>query len=143
MVNATGTRLLSAGWAWAPWSGAVYYDVSEALRDPTHLDSLQNHAPCSLNVEAVEEDSVCWQTGERVLLGGSPEDETPDDEEVAEMPEPRLHSSGIAVYDVVFQRYIKSAILGEPPGVMMPIGETHAICFYRHPKLVFEFRSNY
>ncbi len=136
MVNADGTRLLSAGWVWHPWSSVVYYDVGEALRDPAHLDDLGNCAPGSRNVGLAEEDSACWQTTERVLLGGSPEEDIRDDEDTEEMPGPRLHARGIAVYDLTSQTYITSATLGEAPGTLMPIGETHAICFYGHPKLV-------
>jgi len=47
MVNATRTRLLSAGWVWHPCDGVIYYDLAEALRDPTHLDEVRNSAPGS------------------------------------------------------------------------------------------------
>lgn len=90
----------------------------------------------SRNVGLAEESSACWQTTERVLLGGSPDEDMREDEDTEEMPEPRLHAGGIVVYDVVSQNYVRSAILGQAPGTMMPIGENHAICFYGHPKLV-------
>ena len=132
-VNAAGSRLLSAGWAWHPWSGVAYYDLEEALRNPAHLDAL-HHAPNSLNVGMAEESSACWQTNTRVLLGGSAENE--DSEEAARIPEPRLHPCGIAVYDVVSEKYVKSIVLEETPGTMMAVGEDYAISFYRYPKLV-------
>ena len=134
MVNETGTRLLSAGWVWHPWDAVSFYDIAEALRDPAHLDSLVNSAPHSRNVSLAEESSACWQTSERVLLGGSAEEEDPNDD--PEITEPRLHTRGIAVYDVVAKTYVRSAILTEPPGTMMPIGESHAVCFYKWPRLV-------
>lgn len=135
MVNASGTRMLSAGWVWHPWSGVVYFDVSEALRNPSHLDKVQTRAPASLNVCLAEEGSACWQTNDRVLLGGSTEEEDESLEE-KEFGEPRLHARGIAVYDVVSHKYIRSVVLAETPGTMMPIGENNAVCFYEHPKVV-------
>ena len=40
-VNSDGTRLLSAGWFWHPWSAVIYHDLAEALPDPKHLDSCE------------------------------------------------------------------------------------------------------
>jgi len=136
MVNATGTRLLSAGWVWHPCDGVVYYDVGEALRNPAHLDDIRNAAPGSRYVALAEESSACWQTTERVLLGGSSDEDEPQDEDIAEVGEPRVHARGIAVYDVVARVYTKSVVLAEMPGTMMPLGDKHVISFYRHPKIV-------
>lgn len=136
-VNSDGTRLLSAGWFWHPWSAVIYYDIREALRDPIHLDSVKNSAPGSRNVGLAEEGSACWQTAERVLLGGTcEEDAPPDPEDDKEVGEPRLHARGIALYDVVARRYIKSLVLDQVPGTLMPIGEGHVVCCYDHPRLV-------
>src|SRR5882762_6584746 len=136
MVDPTGKRLLSAGWVWHPWSGVVYYDIAEALRVPTHLDSTMNRAPGSLDVCAAEEAFGCWQIGDRVLLSASAEQEDQQDEAAIGLGEPRLHPCGIAVYDVSTRRYIRSVVLDEPPGTLMPVGENHAVSFYKHPKLV-------
>lgn len=136
MVNANSTRLLSAGWVWHPWNGVVYYEIADVLRDPTHLDNTADHAPGSLDVCLAEEASACWQTTERVLLGASSEEEDPQNERARQIGEPRLHTGGIAVYDVASGKYTRSVVLGEPPGIMMPVGDLHAVCFYRHPKLV-------
>ena len=136
MVNASGTRLLSAGWIWHPWNAVIYYEIAEALRDPTHLDNTANHAPGSSDVCLAEEASACWQTTERVLLGASSEEEDPQEERSAQIGEPRLHTCNIAVYDVPSSKYIRSVVLGEPPKIMMPTGNRHAISFHRHPKLV-------
>lgn len=137
MINTAGTRLLSAGWVWHPWDFVLTFDVYEALRDPAHLDDSKLHASGSRNISLAEESSACWQTPDRLLLGASMEPEDGNDEETTRLiGEPRLHPGGLAVYDLVSQRYLRSAALGEPPGTMMPVGESHAICFYRHPKLV-------
>jgi len=137
MVNATGTHLLSAGWVWHPWDSVVFYDIAEALRNPTHLDNSRNTVRHAFNVDFVEQSSACWQTAERVLLGASDENvDHADAEAAAEIGEPRLHPRGVAVYDVAAKAYIRSIVLGEVPGTMMPVGETYVVCFYRYPKLV-------
>ena len=136
-VNADATRLLSAGWFWHPWSAVIFYDVAAALRDPKHLDSVNNSAPGSRNVGLAEEGSACWLTTDLVVLGGTAEeDSVPDPEDVERVGELRLHSRGIAVYDVLARQYTKSFVLDEVPGTMMPIGKTHVLCFYKHPRLV-------
>jgi hypothetical protein len=136
MVNSTGTRLLSAGWLWHPCDAVAYYDMAEALRNPTHLDGFPNAAPGSRYVGLAEENSACWQTTERVLLSGSAEEDDHQEEEIAEIGEPRLHARGLAVYDVGSRTYVKSAVLAEIAGTTMPIGESHLISFYRYPKLI-------
>jgi hypothetical protein len=137
-VNVEGTRLLSAGWAWHPWSNVVYFDISEALRNPAHLDQLDNMAPGSFNVGLAEHASACWQTNERVLVGASSEEEDPTEvvETNASALRLRTRARGIAVYDVPSQSYIRSVVLDEVAGTMMPLGENHAVCFYKHPRVV-------
>jgi|SRR5579872_187197 len=135
MVNQTGTRLLSAGWIWHPFSAVIYYDIAEALRNSKHLDSMDTTAPGSRNVAFAEEESACWQTAERVLLGGGSEEDSVLDAEDAAI-EPRLHARGIAVYDVLTRTYLKSIVLDEIAGTMMPVGEEHAVCFCGDPRLV-------
>ncbi len=137
MVNPSGTRFLSAGWVWQPWEAVVYYDIAEAVHDPSHLDNVDNHAPGALNVGLAEEGSACWQTDKRVLIGGTTEENSPPDpEDLASIGEPRLHARGIAIYDVVEKKYIRSVVIDDVPGEMMPVGESHAICFCGNPRLV-------
>jgi hypothetical protein len=135
-VNPAGTLLLSAGWVWHPWDSVVYYDVAEALRDPNHLDQLGNSAPLSRNVGLAEESSACWQTDGRVLIGSSEEGEDQQEVSLAQACEPRLRPRGIAVYDVVSRAYLRAVTLGQAPGVLMPLGESHAVSFCQHPKVV-------
>jgi hypothetical protein len=130
-VNSSGTRLLSAGWYWHPWDSVAYYDLPEALQNPTHLDRPDNFAPYSGVRGSAEESSACWQTAERVLLGSSEMKEEP-----ALAREPRLHPRGIAVYDVVSRAYVRSATLEQITGTLMPLGQNHAVSFYHHPKVV-------
>jgi len=97
LVNSSGTHLLSAGWAWQPWDGVAFYDVAEALHDPTHLDKLAHRAPGSLNAAFAEESSACWQTTARVLLGASSQPEDHDHTNSMKIGEPCLHPRGVAV----------------------------------------------
>jgi hypothetical protein len=136
LVNAAGTRLLSAGWMWHPLDGVMHYDVAEALRSPTHLDSVDNRVPNTGDINIAEAGSACWQTTDRLLLGGVSDEDEPPNDEAMQTTERRLNARGIAIYDVVSEAYIRSVILGEVPGTMMPVGEKHVVCFYQHPKLV-------
>ena len=98
---------------------------------------MKNSAPGSRNVGLAEEGSACWLTPDRVLLGGTGEqDSVPDPEDVKEIGETRLRAQGIVVYDLVSRKYLKSFVLDEVPGPMMTVGERHAVCFYKHPRLV-------
>jgi hypothetical protein len=128
-LNPAGTRLLSAGWVWHPFDCVAYYDVAEALRDPAHLDSVEHYAPLKGNTGLVEESFACWQTNDRVLVGTS---DTLNEND----PEPRVHPYGIAVYDLASRSFVQSVGIGEVSGPLMPLGQNHAVCFYRHPKIV-------
>lgn len=135
-VNRTGSRLLSAGWIWHPIDCVVQYDIAEALRNPSHLDSLENLVPNTGDISVAEAGSACWQTADRLLLGGVSDEGEPLSEEAETTRKRRLSEKGIAVYDVRSKSYILSVEIGEVPGAMMPVGERHAVCFYRHPKLI-------
>ena len=135
-VNRAGTRLLSAGWAWHPWNNVLYFDIAEALRNPSLLDQDDTIAPNSFNVCLAEHSSACWQTNDRVLIGASSEEEDPQEVVEANAPELRLRPKGLAVYDLASRVYVKSVVLDEPSGMMMPLGEDHAVCFFKHPRIV-------
>lgn len=90
-----GTRLLSAGWIWSPWETVCFFDVSQALRDPRHLDDAKHDGkrwPCG----SVEESSACWQTEDRILIAGNVDDFFDQEEQ----PEVRLGPNNIMVCDV-------------------------------------------
>jgi hypothetical protein len=133
-VNETGTRLLSAGWLWHPWDAVVYFDLDEALRNPQHLDSLDWSAPTPSHVGTVQESSACWLTDSQVVLAGGDDDEQSNDDSVERTR--RLLANGLAVYDTSRRAVVSGAALGTPAGTMMPVGETHVITFYEHPRLV-------
>jgi hypothetical protein len=128
--------MLSAGWVWHPLNSVMYFDIGEALRNPAHLDQSDNTAPGSFHIGLAEHASACWQTDERVLVGASSEEE--DATEVVETNASalRLRPRGIAVYDVISRSLVRSVVLDEVAGTMMPLGESHAVCFYKRPRVV-------
>ena len=135
-VNPEGSRLLSAGWIWHPWDAVVYFDIEKALQDPTHLDAIDWCAPPSPNIGHAEESSACWQTNTRTIVGGGQDDDDDPGETARPATEPRLRPRGVVVYDTSTRAVLSSAVLDAPAGPVMPIGETHAIAFYRHPRLI-------
>ena len=134
-ANPTGTRLLSAGWVWHPWNAVCWFDVAGCLEDPTSLDSVMKHSPQAFHVGLTEEASACWQTDDRLLISGGPDEEDP--EEVAEFADrPRLRPNGIIAYDIPAQECVRAIVLDQPAGRMMPVGEDHVVTFFGHPRLV-------
>lgn len=133
-VSPGGKYILSAGWVWHPWDAVVYYDLERALREPSHLDSLDLGLPCSRNVCLAEEASACWLTDSVAVVTGGPEPEDPD--EAAEEASLRLLPNGVAVYDVPAQTISSACVLGEPAGTVMRVGLTHVMSFYQHPRLL-------
>ena len=133
-ASPSGRYLLSAGWVWHPWDAVAYYDLEEALRHPGHLDQLEWGAPTSRNTSLAAEASACWLGDGKALLcaGAEPEDA----EEADELGEGRLKPCGLAVYDVLGRTIRSACVLDEPAGTMMPVGSTHAITFYKHPRLI-------
>lgn len=115
-ASPSSKRLLSAGWVWHPWDAVVWFDLAAALNDPALLDALEGAAH-SRNVCLSEESSAAWLDDERVLLGGSGEEEDPEEagEIDREHPAQRLRPMGIAVFDIPQQRYSESHVLGYPP----------------------------
>jgi hypothetical protein len=135
--NPAGTRLLSAGWIWHPVDAVGWFDIAEALTDSRSLDQPRT-APHSRHLGLAEEGSACWQTDDRILLGGSGEPEDPETaaEADAETPGRRLPPNGIAIYAIHRETYEHTIDLGHPPGTMMAIGDDHVVTFYGHPRLV-------
>lgn len=130
-VNRDGTRLLSAGWFWHPWDEVVFFDLADALRDPSILDSLEWCVPGSEDVDkAAERASACWLTETKVAIAGKDEPEEP-------AVEPgHLRPRGVIVYDTTARTILSSVVLDEAAGTIMPIGETHIVAFHRHPRLI-------
>ncbi|CAN5801012.1 hypothetical protein BH09VER1_BH09VER1_48820 [soil metagenome] len=133
-VSPGGRFLLSAGWCWHPWDAVVYYDLEAALKDPSHLDSVRWGVPPEGKPGCAEESTACWLREGEVLLGASTEPET---EEEARDPEVnRLKPSGLARYNIIDQTVRGVGVLDEPAGTLMPVGATHAMAFYKYPRLI-------
>lgn len=129
-----GRYLLSAGWVWHPWDAVAYYDLDEALRNPSHLDALELGMSTSRNTSLTEEASACWAGEGSVILSGGTEPE--DAETAAEYGANRLRPRGVALYDVQAGEVRASCVLAEPAGTMMAVGTTHVMAFYQHPRLI-------
>ncbi|HEX3110888.1 MAG TPA: hypothetical protein VHU41_17445 [Thermoanaerobaculia bacterium] len=134
-ANPSGTRLLSAGWVWHPLDAVVFFDIDLALREPQHLDRIDWHTAPSRHVGLVEENSACWQDENFAIVTGGEDQE--DEEAAAEHAlELRLRPNGVIVYDTSNKTVRSACVLEQPAGTVMPIGDTHIIAFYRHPRLV-------
>ncbi len=136
-VSPGGRRLMSAGWVWHPWDAVVWFDLAEVLRDPTRLDALHGTST-TRNVCLVEESSAAWVDDDRLLIGSSSEEEDPEEAAEADRdhPGPRLRPRGLAVYDLRAEAYTVSVPLDRPPGIMMPVGDTHVVTFFETPRLI-------
>ena len=127
-----GKRLLSAGWIWHPLDEVAWFDVAQALADPHHLDAGAAF-PRPFNPYLVAESSACWLDDDCFAVAASAE---PGQDEIEEEIEPRLHPSGLAVYDVARQTCLRTFQLDEPAGTLVGLGTRHVLSLYRHPKLI-------
>ena len=133
-ANLSGTRLITAGWVWQPWNAVCFYSIGDALADPTHLDSHGWHLPHTRHVCLAEEDHACWQSDTTAIISAT--DEPEDPEEATQIDGARLRPRGVSVVDVASNEILSSVVLEEPAGTIMPIGASHALGFYRHPRLI-------
>ncbi len=133
-VSPDGKRMLTAGWVWHPFDAVGAFDLEEALRDPTHLDSPEEVTPPSARVGLAEESSACWASATTVLVGGTAKRE--DRETAAEPPEPGLHRQGLAQVDLSTRAVVAFVRLPFPTGAMMAVGSDRALCLFEHPRLV-------
>lgn len=128
-----GRWLLSAGWMWHPIDAARWFNVEKALAEPASLDDGAGSTEFSANASLVEESSACWQSPTRILIGGGEDEEDP--EEAATLAGPRTPVRGLAVYDIMEKRFLASSTLGHLTGAMMPVGDTHVLTLFEHPRL--------
>ena len=131
-VAPNGRRLLSAGWVWHPLDAVAFFDVAEALRNPEHLDAIDWCAPRSRYVGLAEESSACWLSDTLAAIAGN----AGTDSEVAEAGPDRLRPRGVIVFDTSSRKVLSSIVLEQPAGRMVPLGETHVVALYDHPRLI-------
>jgi hypothetical protein len=136
-ANPSGTRLLSAGWVWTPVDVVAYFDITRALRDPDHLNGHGSYPPHAFSFGLPQIASAAWQTDTNVILTACQEPEDSDWSAEADMETPnRLRPCGIAVHDTASNTMLSSCVLDSPAGTVMPVGDTHVVGFYKHPRLV-------
>jgi hypothetical protein len=134
-VSPNGRYLLSAGWVWHPWSGVVFYDLDEVLRRPEVLNGLDWCSPTSRHTCFAEEESACWLNDDEALLSGGEEEDLSDPEDAAR-GENRLKPFGLAVFQIHQQAIRSLCVPGDTIGTMMPVGQSHVVAFYKHPRLI-------
>jgi hypothetical protein len=134
-ASPSGRYFLTAGWVWHPWSAVAVYDLDDALQHPEVLDTLDWCAPMSRNVGAAEEDSACWLSDDEILLSGGDEEDT-GDPDITGLGENRLKPHGLAVFHIHARTIRSLCVPGETIGTMMPVGRTHVMTFYKHPRLI-------
>jgi hypothetical protein len=130
-VNAGGTRLLSAGWAWHPFDSVIVYDLARVLAEPSLLDSSESF---HWRDSSSEINSAAFLNGGSVVLSSAPDaDDFHDDDEPHEG---RMTPGKIGVYDLQRERYVSIAPVQEVVGAMMPLDAQHVVGFFEHPKLI-------
>ncbi len=125
-ASPNGKRLLSAGWVWHPMDVVEHFDVTRALADPHHLDhgdSLPDSGP--------EEVSACWLNDDTIIVCSAAEPTEESDE--SESSERR---SSLMVFDLAKKQCMHKVQLSEEPGKIFPVGQSHILSLYRHPKLI-------
>jgi hypothetical protein len=123
-INATGTRLLSAGWVWHPFGMVRAFDLEEALVDPRHLDS--GSGPASLHAEV---ESAAFVDEHRVAIATT--EETADDDDES----PACGPGSVCIYDLRNETYLSTARCNGPIGTIFPVDLEHFVSVFSHPKL--------
>jgi hypothetical protein len=124
--------LLSAGWVWHPWNTVAVYDVDEALRDPRTLDGFGREPRQSRYVCAAEIMATAFLDDTRLLLSTSADEVDVDEDEE---PTECLQPNRLMLWDFVRQTATTVGPLDQPAGTVMPLGTSHAVGFFDHPKL--------
>lgn len=117
-VSPNGKYLLSAGWVWHPLEAVAVYDVTEALKNPAHLDG-----PGIVPREWGEDEcNAAFLGNNRLAVSAHISDETPVNQ---------LH-----IYDLAKPGERTVTGLAGITGTMMPVGNSHLLCLYEYPKLL-------
>ncbi|NOT64292.1 MAG: hypothetical protein HOP19_29090 [Acidobacteria bacterium] len=127
--DASGQRLLSAGWVWHPWDVIALYDVQQALTEPTTLDGT-GIAPSTgaeiCSAVFADNETLVLLTSKETNDGGKADDSDP------------LWSAGpnaIVYYDVTTQKCLSVSGAEELVGRCMPVDRNSLVGFYESPKL--------
>ena len=124
-VSTDGTRLLSAGWVWSPWSCLAVYDLASALTDPSLLDG-PGDLYSMVGMITAEVSGACFvEDGVIVSTTDEPNDpDAPDD----------LHPNVIARRSFDQGRFLWVRKVAEPAGDLLAL---HAgfLALHGHPRL--------
>jgi hypothetical protein len=118
----SGAYLASAGWVWHPLDIANVFDVSEGLRDVTHLDG----GGIKLDFKG-EVSSVCFGPADTFVVN-----DTMDFDNGPSGPE----NHRLRRFDLATRRMLSEVTPSTRIGEMMSVGQHHIVNFYEHPKLV-------
>lgn len=138
-VSPDSRWLLSAGWIWHPCDSVAVYDLQEALRDPTVLDTFGREPPGNRYVDVGELSSATFLDNEHLLLANSNEDAdgSEDDEDG---PGQYLRPASLGVFNFITSAFRQVGPVRETVGTMMPVGKDYVIGFFDYPKL-FDLRN--
>lgn len=126
-VDTSNRYLLSAGWVWQPFDAICLWNLQEAIEQPQLLDETQVFLSPSTEIC-----SAAFTDSGKVILGTSAESFADDDE----FEDGDLRPVSIAIWDIESQSLVHQTRLDSALGNLMPIGETHVIDFYEHPKII-------
>ena len=126
-VNATGTRILSAGWVWHPVDVVRVFDLKPTAEEGLSL------VPCDECCnQGGEASSAVFNSAGHVVVASAKEAEDFLEGEPGE----RLRPGMIGVFDLDQQKLVSLAPLAEEAGTLMPVGNKYVVGFFEHPKLI-------
>lgn len=132
-VSAHNRYLLDAGWIWHPFDMIQVYELGRVFADPAALDGGEGRFSPAVRT-GVGINNATFLTPERIVF--TTNDVFYDHGDVDEDEQALLEPGVLAVYDVHERHHRSSALLEEPVGMLMPVGEDFVIGFYEHPKLI-------
>jgi hypothetical protein len=125
-VSPNGRWLLSAGWAWHPFSMVMLFDLAAAVRDSAFLDDSKLKPPGDWEMATatfVNDDTVMLATLDEFF--GDEGDPLQD----------RPGKYAVGVWRIGTPDYLRAIKLSHPPGTLMPIGTDFVVTFFEHPRL--------
>lgn len=133
-VSPNGKRLLSAGWVWHPLDVLRILDLQRALSDPHHLDNKDDGTVWLYEDYLAECHSACWQDNDTLLLAVEI-DQGEYVEFTGQSPQD-VSLLRLVRYDASDRKILSSIDMAEPLGSLMPVGLSHVVAFYDHPRLI-------
>jgi hypothetical protein len=126
-ANATGTRILSAGWVWHPVDVVRVFDLKPTTGGCFSLETCDQC--CNRDAEA--SNAIFNSSGQLIVASAKEAEDFCEDE-----PGERLRPGMIGVYDLDEQKLVSLAPLEDNAGTLMPVGNKYVVGFFEHPKLI-------